>query len=185
LNARNHGSAIAGICGAFCISRKKKSRPLTIVVRKVNGLWLQIREYGLYGCTELSGLRCRVSGLDRHVHIDKKSHRSPSGEWWIVVVPDVAGYLCPALIDSNVLAAVPNRLTTCLGSEVFPGCAASIRRSRFRILRGKCRQCGMVKARDRPRPYCPIIVSAADLCCHRNALSVRNGPFLELIASRK
>ena len=99
---------------------KKKRRPLTIVVCEVNGLWLQIREYGLHRCAEFSGLRRRVPGLDRDVHFDKKSYRSPPGEWWIVAVPDVAGYLagvvCLALIDRNVLTAVPNRLSTCLGS---------------------------------------------------------------------
>src|ERR1700683_3152684 len=65
---------------------ENKRRPLTIVVREVNGLWLQIREYGLYGWAEFSGLRRRVPSLDRDAHFDKKSHRSPPGEWWIVAV---------------------------------------------------------------------------------------------------
>jgi|HubBroStandDraft_1064217.scaffolds.fasta_scaffold20253_2 hypothetical protein len=41
-------------------------RSVTIVVCEVSGFWLQIREYGLYGCAEFSGLRRRVPGIDRH-----------------------------------------------------------------------------------------------------------------------
>jgi hypothetical protein len=74
---------------------ENKRRPLTIVVCEVNGLWLQIREYGLDGCAEFSGLRRRVPGLDRNAHFDKKSHRSSPGEWWIVAVSDRASHFSP------------------------------------------------------------------------------------------
>src|SRR5580704_9380017 len=63
---------------------ENKTCPLTIIIREVNGLWLQVRKYGLYGCAEFPCLRRRVPGLDRNAHFDKKSHRSPPGEWWIV-----------------------------------------------------------------------------------------------------
>ena len=56
--------------------KEKKRRPLTIVVREINGLGLQIRKYGLDGCAKFSGLRRRVPGLDGNAYSDKKSYRS-------------------------------------------------------------------------------------------------------------
>src|SRR5437899_11464823 len=55
--------------GSVLHFEEKKRRPLTIVVREINGFGLQIRQYGLDGCAELSGLRGRVPGLDGDVDL--------------------------------------------------------------------------------------------------------------------
>ena len=75
-NARNRGSAIAGIWGSVLHFKKEKSRPLTLVVREIKSLGLQIRSYGLDGCAELAGSCGLISGLDRDVYLHSKSRRS-------------------------------------------------------------------------------------------------------------
>src|SRR5574341_1996306 len=81
-----------GDLGGVLHVEEKKRRPLSIVVREIHGFGLQIRQDGLDGCAELSGLRRPVPGFDRDIHLDKKAHRSPRDEWWIVAVPDIAGH---------------------------------------------------------------------------------------------
>ena len=44
-------------------------RSLAVAVGKINGLRLQVRQNGLGGCAELSGLRGRVAGLNGDVDL--------------------------------------------------------------------------------------------------------------------
>jgi hypothetical protein len=48
---------------------KNETRPLTVVIRKIDGLRLQICQNGLDGRAELSGFRGRVPGLNRDVDL--------------------------------------------------------------------------------------------------------------------
>src|SRR4026208_875364 len=59
---------------------KDERRALTVIVGEIDGLRLQICQYGLDGRAEGSGLRGRVAGLNGNVDFQKKSHGfSPMG----------------------------------------------------------------------------------------------------------
>jgi hypothetical protein len=55
----------------------------------ITGLGLQIRKYGLDSCTEFSGPRRSVAGLNGDVYFDKKSHGMPPGEK--LLIPNYTG----------------------------------------------------------------------------------------------
>src|ERR687892_533244 len=56
---------------------KNEPRALTVVVRKIDGLWLQICQNGLDGRAEFSGLGGRVPGFNGNVDLQQKTHGSP------------------------------------------------------------------------------------------------------------
>src|SRR5690242_16648207 len=70
-----------GYLGGVLHVEEQQGRPLSIIIDKVHGLGLHIREDGLNGGPERSRLHRPVPGLNRNVHFDKKTHRCPLGIW--------------------------------------------------------------------------------------------------------
>src|SRR3954465_4127724 len=70
---------------------EKKPRALTIVVREINGLGLQIRKDGLDSCAGFSCFRRCIPGLDRDTHLYEKSHKSPSDKCFNFVASNAVG----------------------------------------------------------------------------------------------
>jgi hypothetical protein len=97
-----------GDLGGVLHVEEQQGRPLPIIINEVHGLGLHIREDGLNGRPERARLHRPVSGLNRNVHFDKKSHRFPLGIW-------VAG-CCMTLFRT-----IAQRTRACLtDTESFP-----------------------------------------------------------------
>src|SRR5688500_10514020 len=87
---------------------KNESRSLAVAVRKINGLRLQVRQNGLDGCAELSGLRRRISSLDRDIDLQQKSHGSPRNGlvYWIHEDLDMNGHLARGCLSLGPVGAI-------------------------------------------------------------------------------
>lgn len=133
-----------GDLGGVLHVEEKKCRPLSIVVREIHGFGLQICQDGMDGGAELAGLRSPVPSFDRDVHLDKKAHRSPRDEWWIVAVPDIAAHAPSAaglpFVDGDVLPNILYGLPPSLGSQ-HDGVRASFKRPVTRHLHLIDRKC--------------------------------------------
>ena len=67
MNARNHGSATAGIRDEVLQVEHNRARPITVIVReKVGCLWFQVGQNFLDGRTQGPRFRCCISGLHRN-----------------------------------------------------------------------------------------------------------------------